>query len=53
MENKDIDYFCIIEVIKVINKHHIKYTEDFLKNYPKPVHLKKKTSRRYYYWSSK
>ncbi|PTJ64918.1 MULTISPECIES: hypothetical protein [Staphylococcus] len=42
MENKDIDYFCIIEVIKVINKHHIKYTEDFLKNYPKPVHLKKK-----------
>lgn len=42
MKNKNIDYAFIIKVINVINKQHIKYTENFLNNYPKPVHLKKK-----------
>lgn len=42
MQNSHIDCDFITEVIKILNKYHIRYTKNFLNNYPKPIHLKKK-----------
>lgn len=46
MENNHIDFNYIIEVIELLNKHHIRYTNKFLTEYPKPVNLKKKQINR-------